>query len=211
MPLFIIISVALSVEKIKGVMSKVIAYLFLNGHWQTNPASCFSLRLLSLPENHSWVNLHTHIHTLHADKKKVHKAEPLLSTVAVPADLSASHDSAWDQTPLATLKGRDSFEHTRSLTVPLGKQEMSRSWRRVSPTSVQGARSMLPRPVQRWDCSGRESRQTAFTGTSPAPGCEGSRISDLSTLPSSPEGNYLQETSQASRSTRHPKPLQLLP
>lgn len=94
MPLFIIISVALSVEKIKGVMSKVIAYLFLNGHWQTNPASCFSLRLLSLPENHSWVNLHTHIHTLHADKKKVHKAEPLLSTVAVPADLSASHDSA---------------------------------------------------------------------------------------------------------------------
>lgn len=211
MPLFIIISVALSVEKIKGVMSKVIAYLFLNGHWQTNPASCFSLRLLSLPENHSWVNLHTHIHTLHADKKKVHKAEPLLSTVAVPADLSASHDSAWDQTPLATLKGRDSFEHTRSLTVPLGKQEISRSWRRVSPTSVQGARSMLPRPVQRWDCSGRESRQTAFTGTSPAPGCEGSRISDLSTLPSSPEGNYLQETSQASRSTRHPKPLQLLP
>lgn len=211
MPLFIIISVALSVEKIKGVMSKVIAYLFLNGHWQTNPASCFSLRLLSLPENHSWVNLHTHIHTLHADKKKVHKAEPLLSTVAVPADLSASHDSAWDQTPLATLKGRDSFEHTRSLTVPLGKQEISRSWRRVSPTSVQGARSMLPRPVQRWDCSGRESRQTAFTGTSPAPGCEGSRISDLSTLPSSPEGNYLQETSQASRSTRHPKPLQMLP
>lgn len=213
MPLFIIISVALSVEKIKGVISKVIAYLFLNGHWQTNSASCFSLRLLSLPENHSWVNLHTHTHSM-LTRKKVHKAELLLTVIAIPADLPDSHDSTWDQTPLTTLKERDSFDHagnTHALTVPLGKQEMSRSWRRVSPTSVQGARSMLPRPVQQCDCSGRESRQTAFTGTSPAPGCEGSRISDLSTLPSSPEGNYLQETSQASRSTRHPKPLQLLP
>ena len=96
-------------------------------------------------------------------------------------------------------------ERTHSLTVPLGKQEMSRSWRRVSPTCIQGARSILPRPVQCCDCSGRESRQTAFTGTSPAPGCEGSRISDLSSLPSSPEGNYLQETSQASRSTTSPQ------
>lgn len=96
-------------------------------------------------------------------------------------------------------------ERTRSLTVPLGKQEMSRSWRRASPTCVQGARSMLPSPAQRCDCSGRESRRTAFTGTSPAPGCEGSRISDLSSLPSSPEGNYLQETSQASRSTTSPR------
>lgn len=58
---------------------------------------------------------------------------------------------------------------------------------------------------------GKGKQANNFTGTSPAPGCEGSRISDLSTLPSSPEGNYLQETSQASRSTRHPKPLQLLP
>lgn len=96
-------------------------------------------------------------------------------------------------------------EHTRSLTVPLGKQEMSRSWSRVSPTCVQGACSIVPGPVQRCDCSGRESRQTAFTGTSPAPVCKGSRISDLSSLPSSPEGNYLQETSQASRSTTSPQ------
>lgn len=95
-------------------------------------------------------------------------------------------------------------DRTHSLTVPLGKQEMSRSWRRVSPTCVQGARSILPRLLQRYDCSGRESRQTAFTGTSPAPGCKGSQISDLSSLPSSPEGNYLQETSQASRSTTSP-------
>lgn len=82
---------------------------------------------------------------------------------------------------------------------------MSRSWRRVSPMCVQGARSILLRPVQRCDCSGRESRQTAFTGTSPAPGCKRSRISDLGWLPSSPEGNYLQETSQASRSTTSPQ------
>lgn len=82
---------------------------------------------------------------------------------------------------------------------------MSRSCRRVSPTCVQRARSILPRPVQRCDCSAREGRQTAFTGTSPAPGCEGSRISDLGSLPSSPEGNYLQETSQASRSTTSPQ------
>lgn len=96
-------------------------------------------------------------------------------------------------------------ECRRSLTVPLGKQEMSRSWRRVSPMCVQGARSILLRPVQWCDCSGRESRQTAFTGTSPAPGCKRSRISDLGWLPSSPEGNYLQETSQASRSTTSPQ------
>lgn len=76
MPLFIIISVALSVEKIKGVISKVIAYLFLNGHWQTNSASCFSLRLLSLPENHSWVNLHTHTHTPCWQEKKYIKQSP---------------------------------------------------------------------------------------------------------------------------------------
>lgn len=147
-------------------------------------------------------------------RKKVHKAEPLLSVIAVPADLCFPWQHMRSN-PSDHAEGKGLIppcrEHTRSLTVPLGKQEMSRSWRRVSPTSVQGARSILPRPVQRCDCSGRESRQTAFTGTSPAPGCEGSRISDLSTLPSSPEGNYLQETSQASRSTRHPKPLQLLP
>lgn len=94
---------------------------------------------------------------------------------------------------------------THTLTVPLGKQEMSRSWRRASPTCVQGARSILPRPAQRCDCSGRVSRQTAFTGTSPAPGCKGSQISDLSSIPSSPEGNYLQEISQASRSTTSPQ------
>lgn len=94
---------------------------------------------------------------------------------------------------------------THTLTVPLGKQEMSRSWRRASPTWVQGARSILPRPAQQCDCSGRVSRQTAFTGTSPASGCKGSQISDLSSIPSSPEWNYLQEISQASRSTTSPQ------
>lgn len=96
-------------------------------------------------------------------------------------------------------------ECTCLLTVPLGRQEMRRSWRSVSPMCVQGASSMLPRPVQSGDCSGKESRQAAFTGTSPSPGCEGSRISDLGSLPSSPEGNYLQETSQTSRSTTSPQ------
>lgn len=61
-------------------------------------------------------------------RKKIHKAEPLLSIIAVPADLSASHDSAWDQTPLTTLKERDPFDHAGNTHALLQYLLASRRW-----------------------------------------------------------------------------------
>lgn len=71
--------------------------------------------------------------------RKKNKAELLLSIITIPADLSTSHDSAWDQTPLTTLKERDSFgcagnTHTHGTSWQAGdEQELEESESYMGP------------------------------------------------------------------------------
>ena len=91
------------------------------------------------------------------------------------------------------------------LTVPLGKEEMRRSCRKVSPSCGHQPSSIVPRwcpeRLPGRDRGRPAGGQAALTRTSPSRGRAGARVSARQALPSSSEGNHLQPE------RRQPKPL----
>lgn len=91
-------------------------------------------------------------------RKKVHKAEHFLSIISVPADLSASHDSAWDQTPLTTLKEGGSLDHAGNTHALLQYLLASRRWAGAGEEWVLQVSRVLA-PCCPGQCSGVTARE----------------------------------------------------
>lgn len=104
-------------------------------------------------------------------------------------------------TPHQTPEGRclPTGASCRLLTVPLGKDEMSRSCRKGSPNCIHQPSSIVPVASALSDCWGGTEgarRVAVLTGTSPSPSGAGARVSARQALPSSSEGTTFSERAQ---------------